>query len=104
MTAPEPETWFHVSSSLNRDSIAEHGLDWRLMGAAPGIAGSPVAEQEGAFLTDSEFGAEFFLRMNNTGGPVDLWAVDGVARGDLEVSPEGFLYQPGVILPEPFPG
>ncbi len=46
---------FHVSSARNRDSIRAHGLDWRLMGAAPGIAGSPVAEQEGVFLSDSEF-------------------------------------------------
>ena len=94
------ESWFHVSSARNRASIRQHGLDWRRMGAAPGIAGSPVPEQEGAFLADGEFSVGFFLRMNNTGGPVDVWAVEGVVPADLETSPEGFLFQPGVIPPD----
>ena len=40
---------YHVTSVLNRESIAQHGLDWRRMGAARGIAGSraPVDSQEG---------------------------------------------------------
>ena len=31
-------TLFHVTSSLNRESIQRHGLDWQRMSAAPGIA------------------------------------------------------------------
>jgi hypothetical protein len=31
--------WFHVTSSRNRESILRHGLDWRHMGEALGIAG-----------------------------------------------------------------
>lgn len=84
---------FHVSSVLNRASIAEHGLDWSRMGAAPGIAGSRAPEQEGCFL-GNEWEADFFIRINNTGGPVDLWQVDGVADDDLVESPEGFSYLP----------
>jgi hypothetical protein len=25
---------------------------------------------------------DFFVRMNNTGGPVDMWAVDGIDPGE----------------------
>jgi hypothetical protein len=32
--------WYHATSSENRDSIRSHGLDWKRMGAARGIAGS----------------------------------------------------------------
>jgi hypothetical protein len=31
----------------------------------------------------------FFLPLNNTGGPVDVWAVVGVSEDDLVESPEG---------------
>ena len=43
--------YWHVTSSRNRQSILEHGLDWRRMAFAPGVAGSPVPEQEGCFLS-----------------------------------------------------
>jgi hypothetical protein len=70
------------------------------MGAAPGIAGSPVPEQEGCFLAESEFTADFFVRMNAPGGQADVWEVSGVAEEDLLESPEGFSYLPAVIAPE----
>jgi hypothetical protein len=89
---------FHVTSSLNRASIARYGLDWRYMGVACGIAGSPMPEVDGCFLASDDVEADFFVRMNNTGGPVDVWAVEGVADEDLVGSPEGFLY-----LPRPVP-
>jgi hypothetical protein len=38
--------------------------------------------------------------MNNTGGPVDVWGVDGVDEAKLVESPEGFLYLPEVVPPE----
>jgi hypothetical protein len=91
---------YHVTSVSNRASIEEHGLDWRRMGAAPGIAGSPVPEQDGCFLAADEWTTDFFVRMNNTGGPVDVWAVEGIDEADLESSPEGFGYFPGVIARE----
>lgn len=91
---------FHVTSSNNRASILANGLDWRLMGPSCGIAGSVTPEQEGCFLCPSEREADWFVRMNNTGGPVDVWAVDGVDEQDLVESPEGYLYLPTTITPD----
>ena len=88
---------FHVTSSLNRASIAEHGLDCDLMALAPGIAGSPVPEAPGVFLCVDEFDADWFVGMNNTGGPVDVWAVDGVDRESLVDNGNGYRYLPGTI-------
>ena len=58
--------YFHVSSSLNRESIREHGLDWARMGAAWGMAGSREPEVEGNFLC-REYEVDRFTSMNNTG-------------------------------------
>ncbi|MFD7966796.1 hypothetical protein ACFV5J_39050 [Streptomyces zaomyceticus] len=88
---------FHVSSTLNRQSIARHGLDWTRMGAAPGIAGSSRPEVEGIFVCRNEEEAGFFLQINNTGGPVDLWSVDGVDEGLLLDNGNGFAYLPDRI-------
>lgn len=90
---------FHVTSSSNRDSIAEHGLDWARMTAARGIAGSDRPEQQGCFLCLDEFEADWFVEMNNTGGPVDVWAVAGVDPDDLHESPEGHFYLPRRVTP-----
>ena len=89
---------FHVSSLANRASILAHGLDWTLMGAAPGIAGSSAPEAEGVFLCD-EFEVGFFLSMNNTGGLVDVWAVAGVDERDLVESGNGFCYYAAKVPP-----
>ncbi len=68
------------------------------MGAAPGIAGSRRPEVEGSFVCRGEEEAEFFLEIiNNTGGPVDLWSVDGVDEGLLLDNGNGFVYLPGRI-------
>ncbi|UXX97314.1 hypothetical protein N7U49_46600 [Streptomyces sp. AD2-2] len=85
---------FHVSSVLNRRSIAQHGLDWARMSAARGIAGSHRPEVEGIFVFRDEEEAEFFFRINNTGGPVDLWSVDGVDEELLLDNGNGFVYLP----------
>lgn len=74
---------YHVTSRLNRASIAEHGLDWERMGAASGIAGSLAPEVAGVFLCRDELEAEWFARTNNTGGPVDVWVVEGVDPDSL---------------------
>lgn len=91
---------YHVTSALNRASIAEFGVDWRRMGAARGIAGSDQPEQQGCFLALDDFECDWFVRMNNTGGPVDVWEVDGIETDDLVLSPEGYHYFPGVIAPD----
>jgi hypothetical protein len=89
----------HVTSSRNRPSIARYGLDWTRMGAAPGIAGSRRPEVEGCFLCVEEFEDEWFIKMNNTGGPVDVWEVGGVAPDELVESPNGHTYLPRKIGP-----
>ncbi|MFB6837575.1 hypothetical protein [Streptomyces sp. NPDC056361] len=88
---------FHVSSMLNRQSIEQHGLDWTRMGAAPGIAGSRRPEVEGIFVCRGEEEAGFFLQINNTGGPIDIWSVDGIDEGLLLDNGNGFVYLPGRI-------
>jgi|SRR5450631_3785561 hypothetical protein len=88
---------FHVTSAMNRESILVHGLDWTRMGAASGIAGSPVPEEDGVFLCRDEFEAGFFVRMNNTGGPVDVWAVAGIDEERLVTTESGFRYFPARI-------
>jgi hypothetical protein len=92
--------WFHVTSSRNRDSILRHGLDWRYMNGASGIAGSVEPEQQGCFLCRGDGDVEFFVGMNNTGGPVDVWGVAGVDEESLVQSPEGFEYIPVPIPPD----
>jgi hypothetical protein len=91
---------YHVSSSRNRESIRTHGLDWSRMGEARGIAGSPVAEEAGCFLCRDDWEADYFVRMNNTGGPVDVWEVHGVDADDLIDAGAGYEYLPRVVPPE----
>lgn len=90
---------YHVSSVLNRASIAQYGLDWNRMGVARGIAGSHEPEQQGCFLAANEWERDWFVRMNNTGGDVDVWEVCGVEADDLTQSPEGYYFLPGVVPP-----
>jgi hypothetical protein len=92
--------FFHVTSTRNRESIETHGLDWTRMKDVPGIAGSVQPEEEGCFLCLDEWEASWFVRMNNTGGSVDVWAVDGVEEGEILESPEGFSYVRSRIPPQ----
>jgi len=87
---------YHVSSSSNRASILANGLDSGLMEAARGIAGSRSPEQQGCFLCLSENEVAFFVRMNNTGGTVDVWAVDGVKQDTLKEH-NGYYFLPGRV-------
>ena len=43
------------------------------------------------------FEDEWFLKMNNTGGPVDVWEVSGVTPEELVESPNGHYYAPRKI-------
>jgi hypothetical protein len=70
------------------------------MGTAGGIAGSGAPEQEGCFVCLDEFEADWFIRLNDTGGPVDVWSIDGVDEADLMESPEGHFYVPKRIPPQ----
>jgi len=85
---------FHVTSVLNRESILEHGLDWTRMALASGIAGSRRPEVEGVFLCCGEWEVDWFIKLNNTGGPVDVWAVEGVDEAELIETPNGHSYLP----------
>lgn len=67
------------------------------MGAAPGIAGSTAPEVAGCYLAEDESEADWFLRMNNTGGPVDLWSVEGIDADALVESPNGYRYLPAKV-------
>jgi hypothetical protein len=69
-----------------------HGLDWTRMGAAPDIAGSGEPEEDSVFLCLDEFDAKHFVEMNNTGGPVDVRAVDGVNQEQLLTTQSGYNY------------
>lgn len=91
---------FHVTSSLNRESITRAGLDWNLMAASPGIAGSPGPEVAGVFLCRDQFEVDWFVRMNNTGGPVDVWSVDEVDAESLIDNGSGFHYVNEPIPPD----
>ena len=95
--SPDVSRLFHVTSVVNRDSIEAHGLDWSKMRDARGIAGSYHPEQEGCFVCFDEMDAQWFVRMNNTGGPVDVWAIEGLDESTLVVSGEGYSYFPGCI-------
>jgi hypothetical protein len=89
--------YFHVTSTANRASIEEYGLDTSRMGAARGIAGSYSPEAEGCFLVAGEWEVDWFVRMNNTGGDVDVWAVDNVDPGQIVGNGTGYDYLPGPI-------
>lgn len=88
---------FHVTSTLNRESIQRHGLDWRFMQAAPGIAGSREPEEEGCFLAPDLDEAEYFVGMNNTGGRVDVWAIEGYDEAQLLDNGSGYHYLPAPV-------
>jgi hypothetical protein len=65
-----------------------------------GIAGSSAPEQAGVFLCFDEEEADWFVRMNGTGGPVDVWAVGGIKASELVESPEGYFFLPTAIPAE----
>jgi hypothetical protein len=78
---------FHATAAANRESIRRHGLDWRRMGAAPGIAGSTRPELPAVFVCDSREDVSFFLRMART--PTDVWTVDAGGLW-VETGPNGW--------------
>ncbi len=91
-------TLYHVTPSVNRESILRHGLDWKHGGG--GIAGSLAPEQNGIFLARDRFEADFFVQMGKRRfDAVDVWKVtldddgsDGLLGADeAAVEFDGFL-------------
>jgi len=70
------------------------------MDLSRGIAGSTGPEQEGVFLCQHVVDVEYFVSMNNTGGPVDVWSIEGIEDLELLDNGDGYFYFPGVIPPE----
>ena len=63
------------------------------MNSAPSMAGSTRPEEDSIFVCTGEYDADFFVRINNTGGPVDVWAIDGIDEELIEAG-TGFFYVP----------
>ena len=91
---------FHVTSMRTRDSIARFGLDWSRMGPAPGVAGAGAPEVEGIFVCPDESDVDFFVHLNTSGAPVDVWAIDGVDPRELIEADNGFAFLPRRVAPE----
>jgi hypothetical protein len=51
------------------------------------------------FLCRDEFEAGFFVRINNTGGPVDVWMVTGIEADELVDGGSGFGHFPSPVPP-----
>jgi hypothetical protein len=96
----EPEdVRFHVSPSVNRESIRRFGLDWnRMTSTEPGIASGRPGQPEidGIFLTEADSdSARFFVRFGR-GRRVDVWRVD-VTGFPVEPGPDGWWVCRAVI-------
>jgi hypothetical protein len=74
---------YHVTSSLNRASIAEHGLDCRRAPAARGFDGGATHEQPGVFLARDRDEADWLVAMGKSRAArglrrnpgIDVWKV-----------------------------
>jgi hypothetical protein len=51
------------------------------------------------FVCRDDFEAGFFVDLNNTGGPVDVWEVTGIGEDELVTWNTGFCYVPAPIPP-----
>ncbi len=89
---------FHASEAANRSSISVRGLDWRRMGAAPGIAGSLTPETDGIYFTATLDEARFFVHLRSD-LMVDVRAIeiDGLP---VEQQPDGWWVCRVPIAPE----
>jgi hypothetical protein len=98
-----PRRLWHVSVSLNRASIAEHGLDWRRMTITTGIASGQLEgrsyrpELEAVFLCESLDDVEFFVGFGRH-PLVDVWEVDAPGL-PIEPGPDGWVMSRSAIAP-----
>lgn len=98
---PRLTTAWHVTSSVNRQSILEHGLDWRRMGEAGGVASGVIyrgPEMEAVFLLEAADQADFFIGFG-THPRFDVWQVD-VDGLVIEPGPDGWVIHHQPIPPE----
>jgi hypothetical protein len=84
---------FHVTSTVNRESILTYGLDWQRMGN-PGIAGSTRPEFPGIFLCKSLDEVRFFVHISKVA--TDSWAAD-VSGMWIENGPSGWWIVPEIV-------
>lgn len=97
---PNMTRFFHVTAAANRDSILRHGLDWTRMGAAPGIAGSPVPESPAVYVCRGKSEVEFFLHIGAERDPLDVWEIAGVDEAEIRESDTGFAYLAATVSPD----
>jgi hypothetical protein len=93
--------WFHASRSVNRESIALLGLDWRRMLTVPGIAGSANPEREGVFLCRTLTDVVWFAGMVGSES-VDIWAAQ-LEEVWLEADAGGGVDMGWAICHQPIP-
>ena len=77
---------FHVSAARNRESIAQHGVDWT-RATGRGIAGSERPEGACVFLAEDEHEVAWWVAMSRE--RVDVWEValpDDVEQGEINGS------------------
>jgi hypothetical protein len=96
MAQQAPSVCWHVSPSVNRESILQYGLDWDRMGEVGGIAAGagPLRghrfqpEAAGIFLCETHSDVEWFLTFGQH-PLVDVWEVDAQELA-LEDGPDGW--------------
>ncbi len=64
---------FHISASVNRESILLQGLDWRRMGEAPGLFGNREPELPVIWVCEED---RLWLVGSDAPFQVDVWAVN----------------------------
>jgi hypothetical protein len=81
-------TRVHATAAANRESIDRHGLDWKRMGLARGLAGNTRPELPAIFVCE-DLNDMSFLLQHVVKVPADVWSVD-VDGIWLENAPHGW--------------
>src|ERR1039457_3039886 len=76
---------FHVTSTLNRETILAHGLDWTRMGR-PGVSPEPGARGSGRVLVPGRIRGRLLRADEQHRRPVDAWSVTGIDEQHLITS------------------
>src|SRR5450759_365081 len=87
---------FHVTSTLNRETILAHGLDWTRMGR-PGVSPEPGARGSGRVLVPGRIRGRLLRADEQHRRPVDVWSVTGIDEQHLISTGSGFRYFPARI-------
>jgi hypothetical protein len=89
-------TYYHITSSLNRASIEQHGLDPTRMGNVPGIAGAGVPEVDGVFLAFDLWEVRAYANFRVHQEMLDIWRINDL-DAELRETPNGTFYVEGPI-------